>query len=342
MNVDISVVMPVYNCEEFVGEAIESILQQSFTNFECIIVDDASTDGTPEILARYARIDQRVIILTNEENKRIAASLNMGIQAARAPYIARMDGDDWAYPDRLEKQLRFMQSHPEVTVCGGAVQFYETAQDVFLIQSYDAIKAFLLFDSPIPHPTVMMKKETVLSAGGYSLECPAEDYDLWARLSLLPDVVMMNMPDTVLRYRTHPAAKRHAYAQKLFDAGEATRTTLLTTLFPDLSQDMLQMHVAIAGRHFEATDVFYKGVLKNFGKLQHQCTRTGYCSSDSILHVMAHFWHNYFAFLIRHNILLAFRALAHPLFWKLPFSDSGNVVSRILQKFKHLLCQARG
>lgn len=227
---DISVIMPVYNGEEYLAEAIDSILAQTFSNFEFIIIDDASTDRTPSILRKYAEMDSRVRIITNEINKKIAASLNYGIAVARSPLVARMDADDWSHPERLEKQLTFMQANPDVGICGTWLEVYETG-DVWEWPCADArIRVHMLFNSPIAHPTVMMRRNILMNAGCYALDMPpAEDYDLWEKLSQL-DVTFANIPAVLLRYRWYPKKDRSAYRDAQIRRADGVRLHLIQRL----------------------------------------------------------------------------------------------------------------
>lgn len=203
--------MPVYNGEEHLAEAIDSILAQTFSTFEFIIIDDASTDRTPCILRQYAEKDSRIRIITNEMNKKIAVSLNSGIAEARSPLVARMDADDWSAPERLEKQFTFMQAKPEVGICGTWLETYE-AGDIWKWPSTDeGIRAHMLFNSPIAHPTAMIRRDLLVNLGCYALDMPpAEDYDLWERFSRL-NVVFANIPEVLLHYRWYPQKDRSAY-----------------------------------------------------------------------------------------------------------------------------------
>ena len=205
----ISVLMPVYNGEKYLREAIDSILGQTFTDFEFIIVDDGSTDATPRILEEYAQKDSRVRVLTNEVNSKIAASLNRGLAAARAPLIARMDADDISLPQRLEKQYQFMQENKHIAVCGTAFSVLGKAQTVQKPFSNFAIKAELLFTCCIAHPTVIYRKESI---PGYCAKSPpAEDYDLWLSLVAKNEVVFANLPDNLLLYRRESTEAKHKY-----------------------------------------------------------------------------------------------------------------------------------
>lgn len=198
----ISVIMPVYNGAEHLAESIDSILTQSFVNFEFIIIDDASTDATTQILADYAAEDDRIRVLTNGLNAKIAVSLNRGLEFARAPLIARMDADDWSHPERLAKQYAFMQANPDVTVCGTWLETYETGEQWKYPVTNSGIRKQLFFGSAFGHPTVMFRKARILHCGGYAASMPpAEDYDLWVKLAADPCTRFANIDEVLLRYR---------------------------------------------------------------------------------------------------------------------------------------------
>jgi Glycosyl transferase family 2 len=202
----VSVVMSVFNGQQFLREAVESILAQSFDKFEFIVIDDGSTDGSGAILDSYQRSDPRVRIV-HQENRGLIESLNRGCGLARCEYIARMDADDIAVRDRLRWQVDFMERHPEVGVLGGAVEFINAAgksSHVCFTPTEDReIKAALLRDSVIVHPTVLMRKNAFESAGGYRrVVVDAEDYDLWLRIA--DRFQLANLGTVVLKYRRHP------------------------------------------------------------------------------------------------------------------------------------------
>ena len=123
----VSVVMPAYNAEAYIGAAMESILSQSFGDFEFLILNDCSTDGTEAIIQSYD--DPRIVYIKNEKNMGVAATLNKGLAAAQGEYIARMDADDFSLPQRFEKQVAYLDAHPEVVVLGTQVQFFSDRGD---------------------------------------------------------------------------------------------------------------------------------------------------------------------------------------------------------------------
>ena len=185
-NPRISVVMAVYNGAPYLEAAINSILQQTYANFEFIIVNDASTDNTSEILKKYD--DCRLRVLTNPENLGLTKSLNRGINAARGQYIARMDADDLSLPHRLEKQLEFLENHPEYALVGSSYyQIDETGSIKSLIQvltDHCELRTGLWQQNWFGHGTVMMRQAAVVQAGGYDEKFTyAQDYDLWLRLA---------------------------------------------------------------------------------------------------------------------------------------------------------------
>ena len=205
--------MPVHNGEPYLGAAIESILRQSFADFELLIIDDGSTDHSYEIARTYA--DPRIRLLRNPQNLRLIATLNRGLEEARGKYVARMDADDISLPQRLQAQVAFLDRHAEVGALGSAVQVIgaDGGPDVQVRfpDSHVLIRWALLFASPIAHPAVMMRKALVKRLGGYrahAVHC--EDYDLWWRA--IGETRLANLDDVLLQLRKHEGniTVRHA------------------------------------------------------------------------------------------------------------------------------------
>ncbi len=219
-DVSLSVLMPVYNARRYVAKAVESILDQDFVDFEFLIIDDGSTDGSAEILDDYARRDPR-IRLVRRENRGLVASLNEGIALARAPFIARMDADDIALPHRLRVQADFLAAHPEVVCAGGGIDVIDEKgrriTRIPVAQGNARIQELALQGkTPICHPTAVMRKEAVLAAGAYDPDMMlAEDLDLWLRLGEQGELA--NVPETVLQYRLHPASVSEAAGSRQID-----------------------------------------------------------------------------------------------------------------------------
>lgn len=202
----VSVVMSVFDGERFLSEAITSILNQTFGDFEFVIINDGSRDRTTSMLAAYEQSDSRVRVY-EQENQGLIASLNRGCGLARGNYIARMDADDVSMPDRLERQVRFLENHRDVGLLGGAVEIIDDhGRRLFAVQPAledEPIRTALrAFSFPIFHPAVMMRKPAFEATGGYRAQFRhAEDYDLWLRI--IEHWKAANLPEVVLRKRTH-------------------------------------------------------------------------------------------------------------------------------------------
>lgn len=201
---EVSVVMPVYNGARYIREAIESILTQTYKGFELIIINDGSTDNSEEIILSYK--DPRIVYLKNQVNSKICVTLNRGLDAAKGEYIARMDCDDIALPERLEKQKRFLDTHKEVGIVGcDVIVFGEHQEDSYnqFLHSDDDCKAGLLFNSCFAHPAVMFRRSLLEEHHlRYREEYKGlEDLELWWRLSKLTKFANLN--DYLLRYRIH-------------------------------------------------------------------------------------------------------------------------------------------
>jgi len=202
----ISVVMPVYNSEPYLAEAIESILNQTFADFEFLIFDDGSTDRSPEIIREYARKDARIIPQFSPINRGYVVHLNEGIRRSRGRYIARMDSDDVALSTRLELQAKFLSKNPSAGVVGTSCIRIDEQGDEIGPGRRSATPSYLFwqtfFVNPLSHPTVLYRKEAIESVGGYDeSRMPAEDYCLWTRM--LGKWEMYNIEEPLLKYREH-------------------------------------------------------------------------------------------------------------------------------------------
>ena len=192
----ITVLMSVYNGEKFVGRAVESILNQSYQDFEFIIIDDGSADGTPEILANYKNKDNRIKIVTHK-NKGLTRSLNIGASLSRGEVIARQDADDMSMPDRLEKQVAFLKLNPGSAVIGAcAVCINEQGKVVTTSENNkygSVIKVDVSKQNPIPHSSAMFRKDVFNLCKGYDESFKvAQDFDLWNRMAKWGDIALMS------------------------------------------------------------------------------------------------------------------------------------------------------
>ncbi|MCX8080980.1 MAG: glycosyltransferase [Bacteroidia bacterium] len=210
MNVPlVSVVMPVYNASAFVEEAVQSILNQTFSNWELIVIDDGSTDSSPQIIEKHLA-DKRIKYIRKEKNEGIVSALNLGISLTRGKYVARMDADDISLPHRLEKQVEWMEKKPQTVVCGANYfTLTENKKEIIRVSHKgNFLKTQLFFSTPFCHPLVMINK----SLAGHDLHYKeefshAEDYELWTRLAFKGEFHILE--DALFVYRNHPLQVSH-------------------------------------------------------------------------------------------------------------------------------------
>ena len=207
----VTVLMPVFNAEAFLKEAIESILAQTFTEFEFLIINDGSTDNSLNIINSYN--DKRIRLINNDKNIKLIGTLNKGMALTNSDYIARMDADDISYPTRLEKQFNFMEKNPEIGLCGTFIRTLglEKDYDIHYSTSHEEIKFNLFFDTHFPHPAAMLRK-SVISENNLEFSnkyIHAEDFDFWNRLAEFTHIAII--PEILVLKRCHEDQISHKY-----------------------------------------------------------------------------------------------------------------------------------
>lgn len=218
----VSVVMSIYNDGHYVSQAVESILAQSFRDFEFLIVDDGCTDNTREVISRYD--DPRIRVIVNEENLGLAPSLNKAIRQSRATYVARQDADDISLPDRLEREITCLESQPDICMVGSPAIVVSDAgvpKGHWAVSSADIdLKWQLLFSNPFIHSSIMLRR-TVLERAGYYPDDPqifrafVEDYDLWSRMNRIGRST--NLSEPLVMFRQNPtSASTRTHEQQLY------------------------------------------------------------------------------------------------------------------------------
>lgn len=201
----ITVLMPAYNAEKYIRSAIDSVLDQTFADFELLIINDGSTDATESLIRAY---DDARIRLINQSNQGIAAALNLGLLNAKASLIARFDADDLCLPERLEKQYKFLQSHPEFDIVGCDAEYTDMNGEyvfTYRMPAHDAvsIRALSMHKCPFIHSAVMFRKASILSAGGYDANAFAfQDHLLWCRV--IKNSNGYNLPEALIKVRLNP------------------------------------------------------------------------------------------------------------------------------------------
>lgn len=202
----ISVILPYYNARVYLKEAVDSILEQTFTDLELILIDDGSDDGSSQIVEPI--VDKRIVRMKNETNLGLADSLNRGIDIARGEFIARMDADDISLPSRLKAQIDYMEKNPAVGILSTAYREIDQKGSVVGRQAnpknHNLIAWMFLFGNPIMHPGVLMRRDCVVEVGGYQLKGPAQDRELWLRL--LGKTKFVNLPEELYIKRYHSAS----------------------------------------------------------------------------------------------------------------------------------------
>ena len=215
----VSVIMPFYNCEKYLDKAISSILNQTFQDFEFIIINDASSDRSDEIIQKYLT-DKKIVYIKNRERKGIVYNLNKGIEIAKADIIARMDGDDISEPQRLEVQYQFLQRNPNIALVGCFAKLINEKGEICGRKikpiTHEEIKKDILIYSPFVHPTIMIRKDVFKKVGFYREQYYvwAQDIDLWYRI-IFSGYEVANIPQYLHQYRRSDSSVVFKYAKQV-------------------------------------------------------------------------------------------------------------------------------
>lgn len=234
----VSVVLPIYNGEKFLHEAVESILGQTLSDFEFIVVDDGSKDGSRAILEEYSHRDKRMIFSALPKNQGVAIASNHGLKMARGKYIARMDADDISLPERFEKQAAFLETHSEIDIIGSATLLVDDRAHKIGLQSVPledlAIRWKGCFSSPLIPPTIMFRRSVIVEHD-LNYRGPmeqAEDIDFLLRF--LEFAKGANLAEPLYVYRVHTASITSQYGRNAVDRKSQILFTNLQKHFPDL------------------------------------------------------------------------------------------------------------
>jgi glycosyltransferase involved in cell wall biosynthesis len=237
VDVPVSVIMTVYRDEKYLHEAVDSILQQSFTGFEFIIVIEAGADdSTVGILQDYCKCDNRIKLLYNAKRLGFAASLNVGMDYAKGKYIVRMDADDVALRNRLEVQYLYMEGHPELLVSGSSILIFGNVPE--RVQAYPEtiaqIRNYTFWEAAFAHPTVIFNHFLMSNNNiRYNTDIKTEDYELWSRI--VYNYEAANVPDVLLKYRVHDDNATVVFKEKVRASSNAVRANIVKRFLPDFS-----------------------------------------------------------------------------------------------------------
>ncbi len=293
----VTVLMPVYNGEKYLKETIESILNQTFIDFEFLIIDDGSIDATEEIIKSF--LDPRINYVKNNENLKIISTLNKGLSLSKGRYIARMDADDICVSNRLEKQVKFLENNPSIGLIGSDyISFGTINKSIHYPSQYEDLKFSALFYNPFCHPSIMMRKDIITK---YNLSYNSaflhlEDYKLWTEFLIICNC--QNITEELISYRTHPnqISKVHEELQKR-NVMNVQKDYLKNAGF-NLSDEEIQIIVStststssVFGSVFVSTSIYIKSV----EKFIRQNIQLGFFNNQIVL--------NYFSKIIKNRIL---------------------------------------
>lgn len=242
----VTVLLPVHNGRDYLQDAIASVLRQTLTDFELLVIDDGSTDGSVDLIRAYD--DPRIRLVVQEQNRGVADTLNHGLSLARGEFIARMDADDICRPERLERQVDLLRRCPDVAVCGSWVEAFEGAhREVWEAPvTHDAILARMLFVSALYHPTACFRSAFMTDNSlQYASDFPcAQDYDLWARCAAKGRLA--NLAEVLLEYRLHPGQSARQKSAVRQDYADRVRFGLLSGLGLHPDEPTLALHRALS------------------------------------------------------------------------------------------------
>jgi glycosyltransferase involved in cell wall biosynthesis len=270
----VTVLMPVYNNAIYLHESVSSILNQTYADFELLIIDDGSTDDSLAVIESFQ--DPRIRLVASGVNEGLVAALNKGIALAQGEYIARMDSDDIALPDRLEKQVSLLDLRPEIGMCGTQLKVMHT--DVWFSHPLEPepIRCKLLFNCCLNHPTVMFRRALMLELGLWydAFALHAEDYELWVRMSRVTKLA--NIDEPLLLYRIHPdqVTSKHAAANRETADRVLYQQLLAFGLEPTVEQ--FRIHCSLSAHTWAASPQFADSALAWLNVLQEHNRATLY------------------------------------------------------------------
>ena len=242
MKPKLTVLMTVFNGERYLKECIDSVLNQTFKDFEFLIIDDCSTDSSIDIINSYK--DKRIRVIENQKNLSQVKSLNMGLDEASGEYVARIDQDDLMIENRLERQLDFLNKRPDIAVVGTWGEVMDARGQVFErsrlpIRQEEIIGSVLFCGYFLMHPSVMFRKDSVVSAGKYKESLSlSEDFDLWARL-LLKGYKLANIPEFLIRFRYHKKSSSRLFPEKRLNNARSSISNFISVIIGEGSNPKL-------------------------------------------------------------------------------------------------------
>ena len=243
----ISVILPVYNSARYLNVAIDSVLSQTYKNFEFIIINDGSVDRTEAIISSCQ--DPRIKLIKHNRRLGIVKSLNQGLKMAKGKYVIRMDADDISFTQRFEKQINFMESNPKIAISGSWVEVFGTKNYYWRPPTtHETIKSKLMFESSLIHPSVIFRRQAIIKnklfyRPNYN---SAEDYDLWSRAA--DKTKLGNLNQVLLKYRQHHSQVTKSSFKQQLNSADKIRKKLIKRLKLNPSSSELKLHSQLSQR----------------------------------------------------------------------------------------------
>jgi glycosyltransferase involved in cell wall biosynthesis len=289
-NPKISVLMPVYNGETYLKEAINSILSQTYTDFEFLIINDGSTDKSLEIIESYN--DQRIRLINNDGNIGLIKTLNKGLDMAKGEYIARMDADDISLPERFEKQVKYMDENPDIAICGTSVKIIGLEREIAYKKTTnpELNKCKLLFEGYIVHPTVFIRTKAIRDFNLYYPDYKyAEDYGFWVEVS--KHFKLANVEDVLLLYRMHPAQISSDKKEEQLNSDLAIKLNLYKEIGLETEENEYGIIKELASYSFPANKEFVTNANNWFNKIRLFNEDKKYCDHNLLMQVLSEKWY---------------------------------------------------
>ncbi len=248
----VSVLMPAYNAENYIGEAIDSIIAQTYSNWELVIVNDASQDGTVDIVKKYQKLypDREIKLYHNEENLGLASTLNKAKPFIQGEYVVRMDADDISRPERLEWSLEFLEQNPDIVMVGGSLERWGADWKDFIDTityplDVDGIRLLVFYGSPFSQPCLMIRNSFFQQDVFHynSKFSVSEDYELWSRICF--EVKTANLDRVLLDYRWHPASSSNAFHEIQQQQTNVIRANVARRFCPDWSDEKVSDYLKV-------------------------------------------------------------------------------------------------
>jgi glycosyltransferase involved in cell wall biosynthesis len=286
----ITVLMPVYNAERYLREAIDSILSQTYSNFEFMIINDGSTDSSENIILSYN--DPRIRYIKNEQNIRLIATLNKGIELCRTKYIVRMDADDISVADRVQIQFDFMEANEDVAICGSWFRFVGSEQIIRYKRTHDEIMLKMLYQCHICHPAIIIRKKFIDELEiKFDSDMPhAEDYDLFTRVGERHKLA--NVQQVLLQYRVHESSVSFKNKQTQDDNSLRIKKRLFNKIGIDASENEIELFRKISQYEYAKTEDLIHETREILEKLLYANEKSAFFKKDFFRKALAQFWFN--------------------------------------------------